>query len=57
MVVYVVECECCMEVWIDSIWRTRAGANTYLLFLPRQPLTFYEIREFEVKEYEEVDDS
>ena len=57
MVVYVVECECCMEVWIDSIWRTRAGADTYLLFLPRQPLTFYEIREFEVKEYEEVDDS
>ena len=57
MVVYVVECECCMEVWIDSIQLTRAGANTYLQFLPHQPLTFYEIREFEVKEYEEVDDS
>ncbi len=53
---YVVECEFCRSiVEVDSVWFTRAGAEKYIKFLPNRPYYTYEVREFEVQTYEEVD--
>lgn len=57
MVVYVVMSEWYGDVEVDSVWFTKAGAQKYINFQPVFPVQDYWIREFEVQEYEEVDDS